>query len=33
MAGKIHALEPAEFDRWLAAQREALYSNGSEERP
>lgn len=31
MAGRINVLEKDEFDRWLAGQREALYSNGSED--
>ena len=29
MAGKVHVLSQEDFDRWLADQREALYSNGS----
>ena len=31
MAGRVHVLPQDEFDQWLADQREALYSNGSED--
>jgi cytochrome c oxidase subunit 2 len=30
MAGRVRVLEKEEFDAWLAGQREALYSNGSD---
>lgn len=31
MSGRIHVLEQAEFDAWLAAQREAHFANGLED--
>lgn len=31
MAGRVNVLEKAEYDAWLAAEREALYANGTED--
>jgi cytochrome c oxidase subunit 2 len=31
MAGKVHVLEKADYEAWLAGQREALMANGSED--
>ena len=33
MAGRVHVMEEPDFKQWLADQREALYSNGTDELP